>query len=318
MVLENTRTLLKAANVRTILKALADVRKHAPRASRICLVGTPDLLADVARMLSAGADDASGGVSPALDVLERADFPTRPEALSRWSVVVFLEDAQAPVRPALGPTVAFCRAARVPAVVAAVRDTEAVALDRHAFATLAGLSGRELVLHTRGTPAGKSALARRVAQAAGQDGLALAAALPALRPGVIQQTIDATARQNAVVGAVIFLPGADMPVMTVNQLKMVLRIGAAYGYKPDLQRTVEMLGVIMSGFGMRALARRAVEYVPGLGWAMKASVGYVGTEAIGRSAVLYFERGAPLTASRFPRLASQLGKFEKIARGLTP
>ncbi len=68
-----------------------------------------------------------------------------------------------------------------------------------------------------------------------------------------------------------------------------------------------MLGVILSGLGMRTLARRAVEYVPGLGWAMKASFGYVGTEAIGRSAVAYFESGAPLTASRFPRLSGQLG-----------
>jgi uncharacterized protein (DUF697 family) len=134
---------------------------------------------------------------------------------------------------------------------------------------------------------------------------------------VIDHTIQATARQNALVGAVIILPGADMPVMTMNQLKMVLRIGAAYGYRSDLQRTVEMLGVIASGLGMRALARRAVEYVPGLGWAMKASFGYVGTEAIGRSAVAYFENGAPLTASRFPRLSSQLGKFENIAKGLT-
>ena len=173
------------------------------------------------------------------------------------------------------------------------------------------------MLHTRGTPAAKSALARRIAAVAGQGGFALAAALPALRAAVIEHTIQATARQNALVGAVIILPGADMPVMTMNQLKMVLRIGAAYGYRSDLQRTVEMLGVIASGLGMRALARRAVDYVPGLGWAMKASFGYVGTEAIGRSAVAYFENGAPLTASRFPRLSSQLGKFENIAKGLT-
>ena len=304
--------------VRNILKAVADVRKHTPAAARLCLVGSSDLLADAARMLSAGADDAAdGGVSRALDVLGRGDFPTRPEALSRWSVVVFLEDAQAAVRPELGPTIAFCRAARLPAVVAAVRDTAAVSFDRHAWIALAGLSSKEFVAHTRGTPAAKSALARRIAALAGQGGFALAAALPALRAAVIEHTIQATARQNALVGAVIILPGADMPVMTMNQLKMVLRIGAAYGYRADLQRTVEMLGVIASGLGMRALARRAVEYVPGLGWAMKASFGYVGTEAIGRSAVAYFENGAPLTASRFPRLSSQLGKFEKIAKGLT-
>jgi uncharacterized protein (DUF697 family) len=304
-------------NVRKILKAVADVRKHTPANARICLVGPPDLLADVARMLSAGADDTvAGGVSRALDVLGRADMPTRPEALSRWSVIVFLEDAQAPVRPELGPTIAFCRAAELPAIVVAVRDTEAVAVDRHAWIALAGLSSRELVIHARGTPAARSALARRIAQVAGHGGFALAAALPALRAAVIDHTIEATARQNALVGAVIILPGADMPVMTMNQLKMVLRIGAAYGYRSDLQRTVEVLGVIASGLGMRTLARRAVEYVPGLGWAMKAGFGYAGTQAIGRSAVAYFESGAPLTASRFPRLSSQLGKFENLAKGI--
>ena len=304
-------------NVRKILKAVADVRKHTPANARICLVGPPDLLADVARMLSAGADDTvAGGVSRALDVLGRADMPTRPEALSRWSVIVFLEDAQAPVRPELGPTIAFCRAAELPAIVVAVRDTEAVAVDRHAWIALAGLSSRELVIHARGTPAARSALARRIAQVAGHGGFALAAALPALRAAVIDHAIEATARQNALVGAVIILPGADMPVMTMNQLKMVLRIGAAYGYRSDLQRTVEVLGVIASGLGMRTLARRAVEYVPGLGWAMKAGFGYAGTQAIGRSAVAYFESGAPLTASRFPRLSSQLGKFENLAKGI--
>jgi uncharacterized protein (DUF697 family) len=304
-------------NVRKILKAVADVRRHTPANARICLVGPPDLLADVARMLSAGADDTvAGGVSRALDVLGRADMPTRPEALSRWSVIVFLEDAQAPVRPELGPTIAFCRAAELPAIVVAMRDTEAVAVDRHAWIALAGLSSRELVIHARGTPAARSALARRIAQVAGHGGFALAAALPALRAAVIDHAIEATARQNALVGAVIILPGADMPVMTMNQLKMVLRIGAAYGYRSDLQRTVEVLGVIASGLGMRTLARRAVEYVPGLGWAMKAGFGYAGTQAIGRSAVAYFESGAPLTASRFPRLSSQLGKFEKLAKGI--
>jgi uncharacterized protein (DUF697 family) len=304
-------------DVRKILKAVSDVRRHTPETARICLVGPADLLADAGRMLSAGADDtAAGGVSRALDVLGRADVPTHPEALSRWSVIVFLEDAQAAVRPELRPTVAFCRAAHLPAIVAAVRDTEAVAIDRHAWMALAGLSGKEFVLHTRGTPAAKSALARRIAQVAGHGGFALAAALPALRAAVVDHTIAATARQNALVGAVIILPGADMPVMTMNQLKMVLRIGAAYGYRSDLQRTIEVLGVIASGLGLRTLARSAVDYVPGLGWAMKASFGYVGTEAIGRSAVAYFENGAPLTASRFPRLSSQLGKFEKLAEGI--
>ncbi len=303
-------------SIRKILGAVADVRKRTPATARLCLVGPTDLLADVARMLSAGADDAPDGVSRALDVLDRADFPTREQSLSRWSVVVFLEDAQTPVRPELGPTVAFCRAARTPVVVAAARDTAAVPVDRHAWLTLAGLGSKELVVHTRGTSAGKSALAHRIAQIAGDHGLALAAALPALRTAVVDHIIEGAARQNAVVGVVVFIPGADMPVMTINQIKMVLKIGAAYGYQPDLQRVVELGSVIASGFGMRALARRAIAEVPGLGWAMKATVGYAGTQAIGKAAVAYFENGAPLTASRFPRLSGRLGKFEKIAKGI--
>jgi uncharacterized protein (DUF697 family) len=307
---------MATVNVRKILGAIAEVRKRTPATARICLVGPPDLLADAARMLSAGAEDADEGVSRSLDVLDRTSFPTREQALSRWSVVVFLEDAQAPVRPELGPTVSFCRAAQTAVIVAAVRDTEAVPVDRRGWLSAAGLGGREFVVHTRGTQAGRSALAHRIAQISGDHGHTLAATLPALRPAVISHIIESTARQNAVVGVVIFIPGADMPVMTLNQLKMVLRIGAAYGYQSDLQRVIEMLGVIASGFGLRTLARRAVSYVPGLGWAMKGTFGYAGTQAIGRAAVAYFESGAPLTASRFPRLSSQLGKFEKVARGI--
>jgi len=304
-------------NIRKILGAVADVRKRTPATARLCLVGQPALLADVGRMLSTGADDASEtGLSRGFDVLDPADFPTREQALSRWSLVVFVEDAHQPVRPELGPTVAFCRAARLPVVVAAVRDTEAVPVDRHAWLTLADLHGSELVIHTRGTPARKSALAHRIAQKAGDTGMALAAQLPALRGPVIDAIVDHTARQNAVVGVVVFIPGADMPVMTLNQLKMMLRIGAAYGYQSDLQRAIEMIGVIATGFGFRALARRGVSEVPGLGWAMKGAIGYAGTQAIGRAAVAYFESGAPLTASRFPRLSTQLGKLEKVARGI--
>ena len=306
-------------NIRKILGAVADVRKRTPATARMCLVGQAGQLADVGRMLSAGADDAAeGGLSHAFDVLDPGAFPTREQALSRWSLVVFVEDAHQPVRPELGPTVAFCRAAKVPVIVAAVRDTEAVPVDRHAWVELAGLHQSEFVVHTRGTPARKAALTRRIAQKAGDTGMALASRLPALRGSVIDAVIDHTARQNAIVGVVVFIPGADMPVMTVNQLKMMLRIGAAYGYKSDLQRAVEMIGVIATGFGFRALARRAVTEVPGLGWAMKGTIGYAGTQAIGRAAVAYFESGAPLTASRFPRLSTQLGKLEKVARGITP
>ncbi len=257
-------------NVRKILKARRRrAQAHPGDGAASAWSARPTCWPTPARMLSAGADDAvAGGVSRALDVLDRADFPTRPEALSRWSVIVFLEDAQAPVRPELGPDGGVLprrppaghrgRGARHRG-----RGRRPARLDRRWRACRARSS-----CSTRAARRPPSRRSRGASpQVAGQGGFALAAALPALRAAVIDHTIDATARQNALVGAVIFLPGADMPVMTMNQLKMVLRIGAAYGYRSDLQRTVEMLGVICLGSrheGARA-ARRRLRARPRLG-----------------------------------------------------
>ena len=38
--------------------------------------------------------------------------------------------------------------------------------------------------------------------------------------------------------------------------------------------------------------------MPGLGWALKGVVGYTATQAMGKTAVAYFERGAPLETGR--------------------
>jgi uncharacterized protein (DUF697 family) len=303
---------MPSVSVRKVWKALVDVRRTASGEARICLVGGTALLTEAARLLSAGAADADAGVSSALDVLGPRDLPTRADQLARWSVVVFLEDAAAPIRPELRGEVAFCHAAGRPVVVAVVRDTEVVAVDRQAWLTEVGVASREFVVHTRGTTAYHAALARRLAAVAGDDGLRLAAVLPALRPAVVEHIIDSTSRQNAVVGVLVFVPGADMPVMTLNQIKMVLKIGAAYGHQPTPERFIEMMTIIASGFGIRALARKGVTYVPGLGWALKGVVGYTGTQAIGRAAVAYFERGAPLTPHRLSRLR---GRFGQLAQG---
>lgn len=298
-------------SVRKVMRALSEVRRHTALNARICLVGSPDLLTEAGRLLSGGSDDATA-FSDAFDVLQRADFPARPEALRRWSLVVFLEDAAQPVRAELRASLAFCRATECPAIVAVVRDTEAVAVERPAWLGGAELTSREFVVHTRGTAAAHSALCRRIATVAGDQGLTLAATLPALRPAVVAHIIESTARQNAAVGVLIFIPGADLPVMTLNQIKMVLRIGAAYGHQPSLERAVEMLGIVATGFGLRALARKGATYVPGLGWALKGVVGYTATQAMGRTAVAYFERGAPLTTNRLGRFSQG---FERLAKG---
>jgi uncharacterized protein (DUF697 family) len=111
------------------------------------------------------------------------------------------------------------------------------------------------------------------------------------RRAVAEEAVKATAAQNAAVGFMAVIPGADMPVMTANQAKMVLQIAAAYGEEMGAERIKELAGVIGGGFAMRTVARQIVGLVPALGWAAKAAIGYSGTLAMGYAAIEYFECG---------------------------
>lgn len=113
---------------------------------------------------------------------------------------------------------------------------------------------------------------------------------PVFRRAVCEEVIRKNARENAVIGA-LPIPGADMPVMTANQGRMVLSIAAVYGEDLSLDRARELLGVLAAGFGLRALSRQVVKLVPFGGWAAAAAIGYAGTITMGRATMLYFERG---------------------------
>lgn len=124
--------------------------------------------------------------------------------------------------------------------------------------------------------------------------LALAHNFGFMRRAVAVEHVKATAFQNAVIGVVALIPGADMPIMTANQAKMVLQIAAAYGERLGAQRAKELLGVVGGGFLFRSIARQAVAFVPGFGWVIKGGIGYTGTVAMGYAAIKYFENGADL------------------------
>jgi uncharacterized protein (DUF697 family) len=134
-------------------------------------------------------------------------------------------------------------------------------------------------------------LAPRVVKALDEEYLVpLAKAYPYFRQAACERIIRKNARENAVIG-LLPIPGADMPVMTANQARMVLHLAAAYGEELSFQRARELLGVLAAGFGLRALTRQVVKVVPAGGWAAAAAIGYAGTVAMGRSTMLYFERG---------------------------
>jgi uncharacterized protein (DUF697 family) len=110
-----------------------------------------------------------------------------------------------------------------------------------------------------------------VAERADDHAYMWATRLPALRGAVVEQTINKFARQNGILGAAIFIPGADLPALTLNQIRMVFRIAAAYGEQIDRDRAFEILAVI--------------------GWAIKGGIAYAGTRALGTAAAAYFEAG---------------------------
>lgn len=136
------------------------------------------------------------------------------------------------------------------------------------------------------------------AQVAGEHTVALGRRYPALRGQAARRVVYRAAAQNALIGATFFMPGTDMPAMTLNQARMMLSLAGIYGVEIDRERAVELLGLVGVGFGLRAMARSLVRATPGIGWAVKASTGFTGTVAVGFAAMRYFEKGAPAATSK--------------------
>ena len=134
----------------------------------------------------------------------------------------------------------------------------------------------------------------RVASVAKDVDIPLARRFPIFRKAVANRIITATAAENAVVGTLIFLPAADLPVMTANQVKMILKIAVVYGQEIGLERLRELLVVFGSAVALRAAARNLASFVPVLGWAVKGGIAYGGTVALGKTAIKYFENDAEI------------------------
>jgi uncharacterized protein (DUF697 family) len=109
-----------------------------------------------------------------------------------------------------------------------------------------------------------------------------------------------------VIAAAVWIPGADLPLLTAVEMRMVLQIGVCYGVEVGPDRAVELLTLLGAGFGLRAAARELLDVVPIAGWVVKGGVAYTGTRALGRAAVEYFERGAPASVAHLREKAEEL------------
>ena len=132
-------------------------------------------------------------------------------------------------------------------------------------------------------------IAEAIADSLGERATSLAARLPVLRRAVCKKLIESFSLRNGIISAAVFIPGVDMPLLTLNQARLVLRIGLAHGVAADSQRAGELAAVVGAGFGLRAIARELLDLVPFFGWLLKGGIAYVGTRAVGEAAMRYYE-----------------------------
>jgi uncharacterized protein (DUF697 family) len=196
------------------------------------------------------------------------------------------EDASAFVRVLAGaPTqedekvLRAAKRANVPAVV--VQTGTAIFDVPYVLAT-------DVVMCSPGSGFPVDEIARVVAASLGEAGTGLAARLPMLREPLSEVLIEKFSRQNAIAGVAIFVPGADFPVLTLNQIRLVLRLASAHGVEVDQDRWPEVLATIGAALGFRAVARQLLGAVPMAGWVVKGAIAYAGTRAVGAAVHRYF------------------------------
>jgi uncharacterized protein (DUF697 family) len=181
------------------------------------------------------------------------------------------------------------RRAHVPAVAVAFADA------RNAFSVPYVLA-TDVVWVEPGEDAPLDVVARAIAARLGEGCAPLAARVPLLRDPFCQQLVTRFARRNGILAAAAWRPGADLPVLLVNELRLVLRLAQAYDAEGLPERLPEITATLAAGFGLRALGRRLLDLAPGPGWMLRGGVAYGGTRALGEAARLRF---AP--ASTLPR-----------------
>lgn len=135
--------------------------------------------------------------------------------------------------------------------------------------------------------------------------VALGRALPAYRHQLCRRLVGSAAILNAAIAAEP-IPGLDIPLLLAAQVRMVLRIAAIYGESLSVRHARELLSTIAGGVALRYLAAQLGKLVPGPGWLIGAAVTGLGTWAIGRVAMAYFESGKRLTPEQLRERYRQL------------
>lgn len=111
--------------------------------------------------------------------------------------------------------------------------------------------------------------------------VAFARNFPFMRVAASFKVVASASAANLATGALVFIPGADFPVMTLTQVGMMLRLAGIHGKPLKSDRLYELAGVIGAALGLRGLARFGSSRVPRASFTIKGLIGGVGTLAVG-------------------------------------
>ena len=135
------------------------------------------------------------------------------------------------------------------------------------------------------------AIAETIAARLGEHGAPLAGRVPLLRAAVCRQLVSSFSRRNGVLAAAVWLPGADLPIPAVNELRLVARLAQVYGLDPR-HRVPELAATVAAALALRALAPELLDSAPRAGWALNGALAYAGTRALGEAASKRFALAA--------------------------
>lgn len=151
---------------------------------------------------------------------------------------------------------------------------------------------------------------------------------PQWRKAAVSAIVDQTSRANAQFALVSNIPtmipvlgsfiaaGADLIVLTKNQVMMCYKIAAAHGEDLEDQMSIlrELTPVVGVGFLWRTAAREAAAMIPFAGGTIpKVGIAYAGTLAMGKAADYYYQFGSKPSRHQLAKLKDQA---MKLAEGL--
>lgn len=172
------------------------------------------------------------------------------------------------------------RRARVPVIAVAAGETGDVLIP-YVLAT-------DIVRVAPGHGFPVEGIARAIAARLGEHGAPLAARVPLLRDAVCEQLVTSLARRNGLVAAAVWIRGADLPALALNELRLVLRLAQAFGEDSGRERLPDLALALGAAVGLRALARELLDVVPAARWAVRGAVAYAGTRALGEAELRRF------------------------------